>query len=151
MDSDTKVRNLAARFLARREYCRKELIEKLIAKGAQRPVAENCVDQLVQVDLVSDVRFAKSLIEVRIRKGYGPLRIADELRKRGVEADLISSCMDQSDAHWNNKLSELIMRKYGDSPIENFKQWAKRANFLRYRGFTSEQIQQTLGQYRGDA
>jgi len=151
MDSIKQARIRAGRYLARREYCQKELVEKLSAVGVQRAIAQQCVAELAELDLVSDARFAKSLVEVRARKGYGPLRIADELRRRGVGSDLISSSLNESDSKWTERLSELVARKYGDSHPEDFKQWAKRSNFLRTRGFTSEQINQTLGQFRREA
>ena len=88
-EEESKVRSKALEYLSRREYSEKELKLKLKARGCNKEIAESVVVRLKQENLVCDVRFAKALVNVRVRGGYGPLRISRELLDRGVETRLI--------------------------------------------------------------
>ncbi len=144
---EAAVQNAALRCLARREYCEKELVNKLTAKGFERNSATDIVSKLAERNLVSDSRFARDLIRVRIDKGYGPFRLEHELRQRGVDQELISDCLDQVNENWKERLEQLVAKKYRNQPIESYKDWTKRANFLRNRGFDAELIHDVLGKY----
>ena len=134
--------------MSRREYCRQEMVEKLISKGARRELAESVVEQLSSSGLISEERFSKALIQVRIRQGYGPVRIKYELKQRGVADYLVTTCLAEWNDSWTEQLTRVIERKYGDRPANSFNEWAKRANFLKNRGFTTDQIHENLGKYR---
>lgn len=133
--------------MARREYPATELVQKLIGKGATFEKASEVVQDLQNQNLVSDERFAEQLIRVRTNRGYGPLRIAADLRNRGVSSEMISECIDIEDPHWNDRLAIVVTKKYRNKPVQSFSEWAKRANFLKNRGYTSAQINQVLGKY----
>ena len=74
----------AARFLVRREYCRNELVQKLVSRGSSLEVAEQVVSDLKERNLVNDERFTENLIRIRRMRGYGPVRIEAELSRLGV-------------------------------------------------------------------
>lgn len=143
-----EVRSKAVALLSRREYCRQEMVEKLISKGARREHAESVVEQLSSSSLISEERFSKALIRVRVRQGYGPVRIKYELTQRGVADDLATTCLAEWNDSWTQQLSRVIERKYGDRPANSFNEWAKRANFLKNRGFTTDQIHENLEKHR---
>ncbi len=151
MQDAREVRARAIRFLSRRDYCRYEMLEKLVSKGAGREAAETVVDELSDSGLISEERFARELIRVRVRQGYGPVRIERELTHRGVADHLAAQCLQESEICWREQLERVIERKYRDSPVSGFNEWAKRANFLRGRGFTAEQIDESLGRYRSES
>ncbi len=134
-------------YLSRREYCRYELVEKLVAKDFEREIALEVVRKLAKQDLVSDVRFARDLIRVRSRRGYGPLRIESELRRRGVDQELISNNVELQNENWQQKIEQVVAKKYGNRVIESHKDWVKRANFLKSRGFGDDLVHDALGFY----
>ena len=144
---EAAARTAALRCLARREYCVKELVNKLAAKGFERDVAADIVEKLAEQNLVNDGRFARALMRVRAARGYGPFRLEYELRRRGVDQELISDCMDQLDENWKERLEQLVSKKYGGRPIESGNDWMKRVNFLRNRGFEAELIHDVLGKH----
>ena len=109
------------------------MVEKLISKGARREHAESVVEQLSTSGLISEERFSKALIQVRVRQGYGPVRIKYELTQRGVADDLATTCLAEWNDSWTQQLTRVIERKYGDRPANSFNEWAKRANFLKNR------------------
>ena len=137
----------AARFLVRREYCRNELVQKLVSRGSSLEVAEQVVDDLQARNLVNDERFTEYLIRVRTMLGCGPVRIEAELNRLGVASEVITNHLNQNDEQWHERVVNVVERKYHNRPIENFKDWAKRANFLKSRGFTSSQIHEAIGRY----
>ncbi len=137
----------AVGLLSRREYCQQEMVRKLISKGADRVSAETVAERLSRSGWISDERFARELIRVRVGRGYGPVRIENELVQRGVDEHLASACLTECDIDWGEQIVRLVERKYRNVAAENYNAWAKRAAFLRTRGFTAEQIGESLGRY----
>jgi regulatory protein len=133
-------------WLARREHSLAELREKLAKREFPPEAIEAAVAGLAADGLVSDERFADSLIAVRIRTGKGPLRIRGELKQRGVSAELIRLHMDKAGADWDQLAREVRERKFGAEVPEDFKEKAKQMRFLEYRGFSGEQIRAALGE-----
>jgi regulatory protein len=48
-------------------------------------------------------------------------------------------------ADWGRAAREARRRKFGASPPADYRERAKQARFLQYRGFSSEQIRAALG------
>ena len=70
--------------LARREHSAFAVRRKLQQKGIAESDIVEAIERLQKEGLLSDQRYAESYINMRRGKGYGPLRIALELRERGV-------------------------------------------------------------------
>jgi len=132
------------RMLARREHGERELTEKLVAKGFEGDIATAVVDQLKTDSLVSDRRFVEVMIDNRIRRGYGPLRIRHELRERGIEPDLIDEWIDVNDPMWLDHLRRVCSKKFGTDAPADYRSWARQARFLQNRGFSTEQIHKVV-------
>ncbi len=90
--------------------------------------------------LQSDTRFVEQYVAMRRQRGYGPVRIRVELQERGINAALINEGLEQSEEDWLECLRRAHDKKFGSEPPADFKEQARRANFLRYRGFSAEQI-----------
>lgn len=130
--------------LARREHGHRELAAKLVAKGFESQLVGSVVDQLESENLVSDARFVEALYHQRTQRGYGPARIAAELRDKGVADDLITQWVDFADRQWISRLQDLRRRKYGDAPPVDARERARQMRFLQSRGFTLEQIRRVM-------
>lgn len=137
-------RRLALNLLARREHSRRELHEKLMRRGCAENMVAPLVARLEAEGLVSDQRFAESLVRVRRERGCGPVRIGRELREKGVAPDIIDRCVDETDREWGELIREVWRKKYGDGPPRTLAERAKQARFLQYRGFTHDQIRRVL-------
>ena len=98
------------------------------------------VAELKQDGSLSDQRFADSFIYNRIQRGYGPLRIRQELRERGVDGEIISNALDENDNEWLSRLIEVRNKKFGGSIPADYSERMRQSRFLQYRGFTGEQI-----------
>ncbi|WP_172838858.1 regulatory protein RecX [Solemya velesiana gill symbiont] len=132
------------RLLASREHTRAELKRKLGARAGDPELLDQVLNGLESQRLQSDSRFVEQYVESRKRKGYGPLRIRQELQQKGVSGDLVDEWLDERDAEWRDLLRDAEGRKYGASPVEEYKEKAKRARFLEYRGFPTDMIRDFL-------
>lgn len=142
-DDIQEIEQAAVRLLATREHTKAELRRKLSSRGDQ-DVLERVLDGLANQKLQSDERFVEQYIQSRQRKGFGPVRIRQELKERGVSSELIGDWLDERDKCWRELMKEACERKFGSEIPEDFKAKAKIARFLEYRGFVSEQIRHFL-------
>ena len=147
IDPRSIVRARAMDLLARREHSRLELQQKLCAKLPEHSeLVETVIAELQQDQLQSDERFAEAFISSRVKKGQGPHRISMELQQRGISSSLISSALKGGNFDWYQLANDVLMKKYGNKPCLDFKEQAKRHQFLHYRGFNSEHISACFGQ-----
>lgn len=133
-------RNLALRLLASREHSRRELERKLLARGYEAAILVGVLDALTETGLLSDERMAEAYVAGRLRKGFGPLRLRQELRERGLNDDLIGPVIDRSPSDWLDLMSRVAARKFGPGPVTDRKELARRARFLEYRGFPPDLV-----------
>ncbi len=138
-----EARIAAMDLLARREHSRRELVSKLERRFVPDVVAAT-VDTLADEGLQSDQRFAEAYLRQRSERGYGPLRIRQEMRQRGVSDQLITEAEAACEVDWYALLERVAKRKFGDAEPADLSEKAKRQRFLMYRGFSTEQIRDVL-------
>lgn len=133
--------------LARREQSKQELWEKMSRRfedaGEEREVAQavdTALEGLIQDNLQSDERFSEAFVAMRKRQGKGPLRIAQDLRQKGISDLLVSAYLNDSEAFWWDLAREVRERKFGAGAADNLKEKARQVRFLQSRGFTHEQV-----------
>lgn len=130
----------AVRMLARREHSAFELRRKLKQKAFDDADIEDALEHLHQDGLQSDSRFAEAYVHMRIGKGYGPLRIALELKERGVAESDYGHCLYDTEHDWAAVLKTAYQKKYGSTDYDDYRDKAKRIRYLQYRGFALEMI-----------
>lgn len=136
----TTVRVAAMNILARREHSVTELSRKLLAKGYSGESVELIVTDLCNENLLSDERFAESYIRFRRNKGFGPVRIQQELIERGVEANIIDAHLLKEENDWYGRAGEVRKKRFGNALPKDFKNKAKQMRFLQYRGFSNDHL-----------
>jgi regulatory protein len=146
VDDPQAIRQRAYKLLASREHSRLQLQRKLGERGFDEDTVASVLSELAAEGLQSDERYAESFVRSRIERGYGPIRIAAELREHGVDEALISDYLDFSDPLWPERLEEVRSRRFGEALPDDYQTRAKQARFLQYRGFTSDQIRRMLNQ-----
>lgn len=97
---------------------------------------------------LDDAQFAARFIASRARKGYGPQRIRQELKQKGIDRDIGEAAMMECEVDWQAMAREMAERKFGQQLPTEWKERAKVQRFLLYRGFFMEDIQ---GIYRNFA
>ena len=130
--------------LARREHSEKELQQKLITRGFNADVVSEVITQLKQQGSQSDHRFADAFVHSRIEKGYGPLRISQELREKAIADDLIETLLTNRDEDWMVRVANVREKKFGQSMPTDYKEQARQSRFLQYRGFSGEHIRRSF-------
>jgi regulatory protein len=138
-------RDDAIRLLARREYSRAELVERLVRRGHEPGDINDCLAALVEEGLQSDARFAESFLRSRVMRGQGPLKIRSELERRGLDRERIRIAFSEleNEVDWFALAREAVAKRFagqGDSPRE----CARRERFLASRGFDFEQVRHAL-------
>lgn len=141
-----KAYNTAIRILGQREHSEVELRAKVVRKVRELPpqALDEVVAELKQLDLLSDRRFAETLIRSRISRGYGPYYIRQELGQKGINAELAAQLMDEAGVDWLDQAITLVQRRHPEA-AEDLKMWSKAARFLQRRGFSAEVVTKALG------
>jgi regulatory protein len=142
--SEAEVREIAVRYLSRREYGVQELRQKLEQRGADSTIADTVVSDLAEENLVSDQRFTEMYVRMRIRRLFGPLKIRAELRGRGVADHLIGAAMPDGEEAWFDTASQWAAKKHRGEL--DYATRAKIYRSLMNRGFTHEQANVALDQ-----
>ncbi|MGI9211424.1 MAG: regulatory protein RecX [Methylococcaceae bacterium] len=127
------------RYLAQREHSRLELAIKVARKDFPEDLIDAVLDELSNQGLQSDLRYAEAYVRSRASKGYGCRRIIEELKQRGIERDALP---DFSEYDWDHSIVNVYTKKYGNLLPRIPAERARRENFLRMRGFSSDEIRQ---------
>jgi regulatory protein len=129
---------LALRLLARREYGRLELRDKLLRAGCDAGDVALALDALVAAGYQDDVRYAEMLTRTRVRQGHGPLRLRQDLQRAGVESAA------NAEVNWLAQAQAVYQKRFGGTAPADAKDYARRARFLAGRGFTGDVIRRVL-------
>jgi regulatory protein len=137
------IRMAAMNLLSMREHSTKELQTKLTKKFEQHEWIKAAVEKLQTDGLQSDERFTEAFVNMRLRQGKGALVIRMELKEKGVNTSLIDKYLLHAaeETDWNELAFKAYQKKFGDSPIKDLKDKARRVRFLTARGFSSANIQ----------
>jgi regulatory protein len=140
--ASASLRDRAIRLLARREYARAELEQRLLARGAERSDVRAVLDALAAEGLLSDARYARSVL-VRKSGNYSRRRIVEELRAAGVSRDQVEAAIDEAPVDDAAALLALWQRRFGRTPSDD-KEKARQVRFLQSRGFALSAILKLL-------
>lgn len=143
--SVTAARGRAIGLLARRDLPRRALKGRLTEAGFETEAAEAAVVELEDERLVSDARYVEAAVASRIARGQGPLRIALELRRLGVAAELVGPAVDMRSPEWTDRAVSARQRRFGAGTPRDEATTARQARFLLARGFTGEQVRAAIG------
>ena len=127
----------ALRLLSRREHARLELKQKLARKQFSDSDIDSVLNQLAKENLQSDARFAEAYVRYRKQAGFGPFRIAGELRERGISQALIEGVVDKNSEEWEILRQQVLEKKFSalDRASKDPRKKQQQERFLFYRGF----------------
>lgn len=130
--------------LSRREHSRSELRRKLAAHCEDPAELDALLDNLQQSNLLSQERFAESLVHRRAPR-HGVRRIMQELRQHqlpeetlaGMEEKLRDTELERARAVWNKRFS---------APPPDAKEYARQMRYMATRGFTADSLRRVLAE-----
>ena len=140
-----KLRALAFALLAKREYSKQALFQKLCSYGADQDEAWQLVEELAAAHYQSDQRMAGMLVRQQLRLGRGPKRVQQQLQKHHIEQDLAREDLAQVD--WLAQAYALKLKKFGAEVATEPKMISKQIRYLQYRGYSMDVIMRAIKQY----
>lgn len=132
----------AVRLLARREYARADLEQRLLAHGAPRDEVAAVLDELSAQGLLSNERFAHALVAQK-SGSYSRRSIRGELKRKGVSGEAIDGALGDASIDDDTALSALWRRRFGAAPTDE-REKARQVRFLQSRGFELSAILKLL-------
>ncbi len=135
-----KAYNYALSLLSKREYSAMELENKLLQKGFDSDTIALSVAKLKDLNLQSDERYVEMICNARIRQGYGPLRIKQELSCKNIDSYLIEDILIKEQDNWVEYALAVWRKKYKGQEEYSGKEIQKQKSFLYSRGFTVDTI-----------
>ena len=140
------IRFAAMNFLARREHSLGELRSKLRRRFPDERQVETQLQKLVVEKLQSDQRFAESYARMRAGRGYGPARVRQDMREKGLSDRDIASAFEAAELDWDALAAKVLHKKFGTEAPADLKEKAKRMRFMQYRGFAADHYQGLFGE-----
>ncbi|MBL8199789.1 MAG: regulatory protein RecX [Chromatiales bacterium] len=137
-------RKSALDILARREHSVAELREKLAARGFDAEEVEITLAALMDDRLLSEDRFVENFVGSHTRRGHGPVWLRAELERRGIASSQVTETLASMDVDWVEAAETVRRKRFGAKVPADFKEQARQARFLQYRGFTAEQARAVL-------
>lgn len=138
------IRRAAMDLLARRDHSLRELRQKLRRRFGDTPLVEEALSRLAEENLQSDARYAGSFVRQRAARGYGPVRIQQEMREKGLDKPAIAEAMARAQVDWRALAVEVSRKKFGATPPADARERARRSRFLYYRGFAADDVRDLL-------
>jgi regulatory protein len=140
-----RCRERALHIVGMRPLSRKEMYSKLTAKGEDPETAKECIDWLTERRYLDDEAYAAMIVRRSASKGYGAVRVKNELYRRGIPRALWEEALeympDTDDAVYVRLCSKL-----GDDPDRA--QIKKATDALARRGYSWDEIRAALNRFR---
>lgn len=137
---DPEIQRTALGLLATREHSRDELARKLTARGFAGDAVETALGALAQAGLLDENRLAEAYVAERLRKGFGPLRIRQELRAKGLSDDHIAPHLRLARQELLRLVAAAHDKRFGPAAVIDAAERGRRGRFLEYRGFPADLI-----------
>jgi len=106
--------------------------------------AKEALDACQKLDLQNDMRFVEIYMRSRIRQGYGPLKISQELNNKGIEKELIQRVLQEEQDNWLSYALDVWKKKSKGQLNMSFSDLQKQQRFLLYRGFSTDIITRVM-------
>ncbi|HUC99091.1 MAG TPA: regulatory protein RecX [Candidatus Polarisedimenticolaceae bacterium] len=142
-DSEEEALQSALRFLSFRPRSEAELLAHLSRKGYSATAREKALEKLRSLNYINDEAFARSWTLSRAAgRKYGPKRIEQELKAKGVGQPLIRDVIGATFAHGDEEKNakKLLEKKFKGVNFGDPKVLRRASAFLARRGYSSQVI-----------
>lgn len=134
-----------------------ELRRKLIQKGAPKDEVEDVLRRLVEQKLLDDADFARQFARSKVMgAGASKLRITQELRRKGVAAEVAARAFDELGAEEGidpsasiHRVAEKKWKTLGK--LDDFTRRRRLYAFLARRGFNPDEIRSAMNALGAEA
>ena len=141
-----KVADRMRALCSRREYCRKDVMKKVMtALDGDVAKAEEVVAKLVEERYVDDLRYATAFARDKASiAGWGEAKIRYMLSSKGIDREMIAQALDEVD----DKRAETRLEKLMENKVRSLKDDPqRRLKLLRFglgRGYSYDQVAEMI-------
>ena len=140
-----KALDAAGKQLSYRALSVRALRDKLLEKGHAEDASEYAVAWLLGRKLLNDAELAAAMVRSYSRKGYGALRIRQELLRHGIGREETEEALSSFVPEIERLTALLDKRLRGD--VSDRREVEKAVAALQRRGFRWEEIRRALAGY----
>jgi len=134
--------------VAKKTMSRNALGDKLFELEPEGEGAVSALlDRLEELGLLDDASYAKAIVRHYSRKGYGTVRLRDELYRRKVPKALWEEALAEAEPA-EEGVDALIAKKLDDVEAPERKDFQRVSNALARRGYGWEEIREGMERYR---
>lgn len=144
--SKARTKERAVRTVAASAVSEKELQKRLLQKGASQEDAEETVEWLRELHLLSDADTAAQLVRSAAAKGYGEARIKNILYEKGIPKELWDAALDEL-PEMDGAIDKFLHQKLDGRTLDD-KLIKKTADALMRRGHCWQDVRDGLRRYR---
>lgn len=156
LDNEEQVYAYAMNLLNYRDYSGKDMLLRLLGKGADEKDSQRVIARLKANGFISEKHYAEQVLRAWLaKKVYGRLHLSAELHRKNVSEDMIPEMLEKftDELEMQNAMcaaKQFIQRN--DKKIKNNdeKITAAAVRFMANRGFTGRHIQVLLEQIRAE-
>lgn len=141
----SSARAAAANIIGTRALSKKELTRRLVKKGSEESDAQAAADWLEDIGAVNDAAYAASLVRHYGGKGYGPARVREELRRRGVDRALWDGAMEEMPDP--AEILDQLIQKRCKGDLSDPGERRRTCDALLRRGFGWGEVRAAMGRY----
>ncbi len=150
-EEQSSANNYSLRLLSFRNRSEREIINKMKEKEYNEETIKNTISFLKQYKYIDDENFASDYVKSKMRtQKLGKIRLKQELLKKGVSKDIISTTIDElSDSDQQCQAALELATKKLQTTYKNDdtkSQYRKLGAFLQRKGFEYEIISKVLSE-----
>lgn len=143
---ESGLKDRALSLLTARPLSRKELTDRLRERAdATEEEAEAVADELERLGLLNDRAYAETLVRHYSAKGYGPYRLREELRRRGVPRAYWDEVLEELDDP-AEAIDALLRQKLRGRTVDR-KELKRASDYLARKGYSWTDISAALRRY----
>ena len=135
----------AADIIGSRALSKGELTRRLIKKGSGEADARAAADWLEDIGAVDDAGYAAAVARHYGGKGYGPQRVREELRRRGVDRALWDEALEEMPE--TAEILDQLIRKKCRGELSDPREKKRVSDALLRRGFAWSDVKAAMGRY----
>ena len=141
-----KVADRMRALCSRREYCRKDVLKKVMtALDGDAAKAEEVVGKLVEERYVDDRRYAAAFARDKASiAGWGAAKIRYMLAAKGVDREIIASALEEIDVNRADARLEKLMENKARSLKDDPQRRMKLLRFGMGRGYGYEEVSSVI-------
>ncbi|MFA5088319.1 MAG: regulatory protein RecX [Candidatus Omnitrophota bacterium] len=146
---EKKARDIVFRLLKIRPRSEAEIRERLRLKEVSDTLSEKTIEYFLKSDLLNDRRFTRMWIASRLAKPLGLRRISQELKRKGIAAELIQEEMKAISADYalseESVVLSLAQRRFQKyKTVDRQKARRRICEYLARRGFNISAISKAV-------